>query len=173
VYLARIWTHNEAGGVLKLQASAGQYTDIDGPHRRIRMGELEIGRIAQSRRSHWSNEVPHDPNHSDGAWAEREGAVAFAGYPLVVENRTLGVLAIYARQPLSADVVSNLASPAERVECFIDRRQAEDGRMGTRREITASPENISDAFVRFDGDWRIVYANSEAERITRLPPVSG
>jgi len=35
---ARIWTLNDAEGMLELQASAGLYTNLDGPHGRVAMG---------------------------------------------------------------------------------------------------------------------------------------
>src|SRR5262249_6232310 len=47
---ARVWTLNEAENVLELQASAGMYTHTDGPHSRVPVGRLKIGRIAQERR---------------------------------------------------------------------------------------------------------------------------
>ena len=81
---ARIWTLDEAAGVLELRASAGLYTHLDGPHGRVRVGEYKIGRIAESRQPHLTNAVPDDPNVSDPEWASREGMVAFAGYPLAV-----------------------------------------------------------------------------------------
>ncbi|MEO9124650.1 MAG: PAS domain S-box protein, partial [Microcoleus sp.] len=43
---ARIWTLNEQGNVLELQASGGMYTHIDGAHSRIAVGEFKIGLIA-------------------------------------------------------------------------------------------------------------------------------
>ena len=45
---ARIWTLDEAGLVLELQASAGMYTHIDGLHSRVPLGKYKIGRIARS-----------------------------------------------------------------------------------------------------------------------------
>lgn len=49
VAFARVWTLDEAGGVLVLQASAGRYTHLDGPHSRVKVGEFKIGRIAAGR----------------------------------------------------------------------------------------------------------------------------
>src|SRR5215218_6822592 len=57
---ARVWTLNEED-VLELQASAGMYTHIDGPHSRVPVGELKIGFIAQERLPHLTNTVTSDP----------------------------------------------------------------------------------------------------------------
>ena len=42
----------------------------------------------------------HDARISDPDWARREGMVAFAGYPLVVEEHLVGVLGLFARHAL-------------------------------------------------------------------------
>lgn len=51
--------------VLELQASAGLYTHIDGPHSRVPVGRFKIGLIAEERRAHLTNDVAHDPRVSD------------------------------------------------------------------------------------------------------------
>ena len=79
---ARIWTLNPQEDVLELQASAGLYTHLDGPHSRVPVGKYKIGLIAQERKPHLTNAVVGDPRVSDQEWARREGMVAFAGYPL-------------------------------------------------------------------------------------------
>ncbi len=124
--LARIWTVNEGEQVLELRASAGLYTHLNGPHGRVKVGEFKIGRIAAERRRRLTNDVRHDPDISDPAWAEREGMVAFAGYPLLVEGRVLGVVALFARRPLTDTVVSDLGTLAEGLAQYLDRKRAEE-----------------------------------------------
>ena len=119
--VARIWTLNERDGVLELQASAGLYTHLNGPHGKVPVGQLKIGRIAQDRKPHLTNSVIGDPEVSDQEWARREGMVAFAGYPLIVDDRVVGVMALFARHPLSDAVISVLASVADHVALGIAR----------------------------------------------------
>jgi PAS domain S-box-containing protein len=120
---ARIWCLPPGDDVLHLQASAGMYTHLDGPHAHIPVGRLKIGRIAQARRPVLTNEVQTDPCISDPAWAMREGMIAFAGFPLVVKDRTLGVLAMFSRRPLSAAVLQALESVAGVIALGIARKQ--------------------------------------------------
>ena len=60
----------------------------------------------------WQRHFQGDPSISDPSWARREGMVAFAGYPLVVKDRLLGVLAMFSQRPLSEAVVQTLGSVA-------------------------------------------------------------
>jgi two-component system, sensor histidine kinase and response regulator len=122
---ARIWWLPPGKDVLELQASAGRYTHLDGPHARIAVGQLKIGRIAQERRPLLTNEVQGDPSISDPSWARREGMIAFAGYPLLVKDRLLGVLAMFSQRPLSEAVVQTLGSVAGVIALGIERKQQE------------------------------------------------
>ncbi len=123
---ARVWVLNGADDVLELRASAGRYTHLDGAHSRVPVGMFKIGLIAEERRPHLTNDVPNDPRVSDPEWARREGMVAFAGYPLTVEDRLVGVLAMFARHTLGEETLAMLASVAHMIATGIARKQADD-----------------------------------------------
>lgn len=123
---ARIWLFNEPENVLELEASAGLYTHLDGPHARVPVGKFKIGLIAQERTPHLSNDVPHDPRVSNPDWARKEGMVSFAGYPLLVQSRLVGVAALFARHRLSEDTLDALSSAADILAQGIRRRRAEE-----------------------------------------------
>ena len=122
---ARVWTVNEKDQVLELQASAGLYTHIDGGHARVPMGKFKIGRIAENGEPHLTNTVLEDSWVGDPEWARREGMVSFAGYPLKVEEKVLGVAAAFARQPLSDATLQAFASVSHSIAQFIERKRAE------------------------------------------------
>jgi PAS domain S-box-containing protein len=125
VAFARIWTLNAATQTLELQSSAGCYTHLDGPHSRVKVGQYKIGLIAQEKKPLLTNSVQSDPRVSDQAWAAREGIVAFAGYPLLIEDRVLGVLAMFARRPLGNEVLKTLGSIADSLALGIERKRAQ------------------------------------------------
>ncbi len=125
VAFVRVWTLNEATQTLELQASAGCYTHLDGPHSRVRVGQYKIGLIAQEKKPHLTNRVQSDPRVSDKEWAAREGMVAFAGYPLLLEDRVLGVLAMFARNPLADDISEALRSVADSLALGIERKRSQ------------------------------------------------
>jgi light-regulated signal transduction histidine kinase (bacteriophytochrome) len=51
---------------------------------------------------------------------------AFAGHPLTVEGRVVGVLAMFARRPLTEEILNALASAADGIAQCIERKRAED-----------------------------------------------
>ncbi|MGD9646581.1 MAG: response regulator [Pirellulales bacterium] len=125
--VARVWTLDSNEQVLELQASAGLYTHLDGAHSRIAVGEMKIGQIAAQRQPHVTNSVLVDSRVSDRQWASREGMVAFAGYPLIVGGRLMGVMAMFSRSALPASTIEVLSVIADTVALGIERFEAERG----------------------------------------------
>jgi len=123
---ARIWAYNEVEKMLELQASAGLYTSIDGSYSRVTMGESKVGIIAQERQPQISNAILSDPHIVDHDWAKKTGMVAFAGYPLVFADRLVGVMAMFAGEPLSEFTLNALASVADQIALGIQRQRAEE-----------------------------------------------
>ena len=120
---ACIWTLRGDEPALELQTTAG--AEGDPCHARVRIGETVVGRIAQQRAPWHNNDLPGDPRFSDWAWASRHGVVAFAGYPLLVEDRLVGVMALYSRHAFSALEIDGLGSIAHSIAVGIRRKLAE------------------------------------------------
>jgi PAS domain S-box-containing protein len=123
---AGIWTLHDAEQGLELQASAGLDTYPDGVHSRVPVGRSAIGLIAQERRPHLTNAVIGDPRIPHQAWAKRERLVAFAGYPLLRAERLIGVIALFARRPLTAMTVQAMAPTAHMLALGIERQWNEE-----------------------------------------------
>ena len=85
---------------LQLVASAGLSDRIDGGYRRVPIGALKIGQIAQSHQPVCSNDLLGDPRITDKHWVRRESLKSFAGYPLGFRSEVFGVLAMFARRAL-------------------------------------------------------------------------
>lgn len=122
---ARIWLFDPIENMLELQASAGLYTHLDGEHARVPINQSKISLIAQERQAHLTNDALNDPGVTDKAWAKREGMVAFAGYPLLIEDKLVGVIAMFARHPLSDLTVQALGIITNSIALAVENRQTE------------------------------------------------
>ncbi|MES1166196.1 MAG: PAS domain S-box protein [Verrucomicrobiota bacterium] len=142
VSFARVWLVDDAGQTLELNASAGKYTHIDGAHARVPVGALKIGRIAAERQPHLTNDVLSDPWVGDPAWAKREGMVAFAGYPLVVNDRLVGVMATFATEALPDDTLVALGSVGDAIAQGVERRKAELALEERARDLARSNADL-------------------------------
>lgn len=122
---ARIWTLDAGADELVLRASAGLYTHLDGEHSRIRVGEYKIGAIAQEQVPVLTNSVIGDTRVHNQEWARETGIIAFAGYPLIVDQRTVGVMALFAKRKVTDATADALASIASSVSLGIERKTIE------------------------------------------------
>lgn len=120
----RIWILNPDTHVLELQASAGLYTHLNGPHSRIPVGHLKIGEIAAEKKPQLTNAVIGDSRIPEQEWAKREGLVAFAGYPLVRNQDVVGVMALFSRHMLTHMTLDSLKIVTDRISMAIERHQA-------------------------------------------------
>lgn len=131
--LARIWVLEPNSTELHLKASAGLYTHLDGQHSQIKVGQYKIGRIAESREPHLSNDISIDPEISNPEWAMKEQIVSFAGYPLVVDDRVVGVAGMFAKKPLSKATIEALEFISVGIAVGIDRKQKEKDVKGKKQ----------------------------------------
>ena len=160
---ARIWTLNSDENCLELRASAGLYTHLDGPHSRVPVGKFKIGLIAQERKPHLTNAVVGDPRVSDQNWAQREGMIAFAGYPLVVDDRLVGVVAMFAKRELSNTTLDAMASVANEIAVGIERKFAEQKLRASEARTRAVLETALDCIIMMDHEGNVVEFNRAAE----------
>lgn len=156
---ARIWTLNEQTQVLELQASAGLYTHLDGPHSRVPVGKYKIGLIAQERKPHLTNTVIGDLQVSDQSWAVREGMVAFAGHPLIVDARVVGVMAMFSRHPFSDAAIKALAAIADGVGLGIERKRVDEALRESERFAKATVDALSAHIAILDEAGTIIAVN--------------
>jgi PAS domain S-box-containing protein len=162
---ARIWTLNADNVVLELQASAGMYTHLDGQHSKIDVGMLKVGKLAKDGLPQMTNDLLNDANIEDKDWARREKLVAFAGYPLLVEGRLVGVMALFSKRRLANDTIEILGSVADSIAQGIMRKRAEEKVI----EQAALLDKSQDAIMVIDLSGRITYWNKSAERLYGWP----
>jgi PAS domain S-box-containing protein len=161
---ARIWTLENTGDQLVLQASAGLYTHTDGPHGRIRVGQLKIGRIAQDREPHLTNDVTGDPSVSDQDWARREGMVAFAGYPLEIDGQLVGVMAMFARHALTGIALEAMRTVASGIALGIERKRAEEELRESEERVRLLLDSTSEGIYGIDVEGRCTFCNPACVR---------
>ena len=167
---ARIWTLSRDGRMLELRASAGLYTHLNGAHSRIPIGQLKIGTIAREQKHVLTNDIINDPRISDKTWAANEGMSSFAGYPLLVGTRTLGVVAMFSRKPLTTGTAEALASIADLIAHGIERKHAEDKLRASERDLSLIIETIPGLVWCAAPDGELNYLNQRLLDYTGTTP---
>ncbi len=162
---ASIWTLAEKEDVLELQGSAWARRPLFGPDARVPVGEFRIGAIARDRQPALLDLSTGQEREDDKDWARREGMVAFAGYPLIVEGRLLGVMAMFGTRLLTESALDALASVADEIALGIDRARASQALRASEALTRAVVDNMMDALIIVDEKSVIRAMNPAAARI--------
>jgi len=126
--VARIWTVDTVAESLELCASAGIETELDAGHAMLTFSEHKIGTIAEDGVPYLTNDVATDLHVGRHDWVAREQIVAFAGYPLRIEDRIVGVMAMYSRRKLDHDTLNGLSAIADALALGIASKTADEAR---------------------------------------------
>jgi PAS domain S-box-containing protein len=159
----RIWTLGPDASILELRASAGLNTRLAGEQSRVPVGQFEIGLVAADRKAHVTNDVSSDARIGDPEWARREGLVSFAGYPLLVDDRIVGVMAMFARRPLEVDTLDALEAVAKTASLGIERLRAETATRASEEYYRFLANSIPDQVWTATPNGALEYVN---DRVT-------
>ncbi|MDQ3367269.1 MAG: GAF domain-containing protein [Myxococcota bacterium] len=124
--LTRIWTVDHDDQTLHLCGAAGLETGD--PVLPLKLGEQKVGQIAEDGEPYLTNDVITDLHVGRSEWVKRERIVAFAGYPLRIQDRIVGVMTLYSRRAIDHDMLNSLSSIADALALGIDRKTADAAR---------------------------------------------
>jgi len=152
--LAQVWIYDSAQGVLEPRAHAGPVFDkigssVDIPVPVLNMEELVAGKPVLVA-------VPGpDQTLTNQAWARGQGLTAFAALPMLLEDRLIGLLSLYSREPLTETVLQELNSVANGIALCIQRKQAEDALDASEGRYRSVVANIKEVIFQMNefGYW--------------------
>lgn len=105
---ARIWLVNRDRTALRLVASSGLYTRLDGSFAHVPMGAFKVGKIAQHCIPFLSNCLADEEWVKDREWAIDNSIQGFAGLPLMVKDQAIGVLAVFSHAQMAPEFLEAL-----------------------------------------------------------------
>jgi signal transduction histidine kinase len=120
----RVWTLDEREEALDMEAGAGVCAPFDERNARVCVGHSTIGSIAQARKPLVTSTLAVQLAPEE--WPANEHLVAFAAYPLLVDSKLVGVLAMFAPRDFSSSALDAMAAVADAIALGIDRKRSED-----------------------------------------------
>ena len=105
---AQVWLLEASDGALWRRVSHHTTENPPPVPGRVERGMSEIGQVAELRVPIVTNDPANHRQVALNPWMTEEGIQAFAGFPLVVSDQLLGVLAVYHRRPLDRNTIELL-----------------------------------------------------------------
>ncbi|MGB3265124.1 MAG: PAS domain S-box protein, partial [Microcoleus sp.] len=184
---AEIWTFNSQYNILELQAVSGIYSRTGD---RASFIATKVNSIAQQQQPQFDcgfelNNFgsPEEESGEFTAAENSEAAIAnssqnpigspivqqfftLAGYPLIVEEKLVGVMVIISRQPLNSPFKETLASVADVIALGIERKRAEADLKSARGFLNSVVENLPvGVFAKDASSLKFVLWNKAGETI--------
>lgn len=159
----RIWMLDRSGNSLRLDGVWEGDSRLETKPDRIPVGEQRIGQIAATLQPRVIDDVSLDSGRDPTEWPEPEGLLAFAGFPLVVDGRMLGVLATAAAKPFDDESLQILRSAADDVTAAVVRKKAEEHVRSSEARKAAILQSALDAIITIDHEGRVLEFNPAAE----------
>ncbi|HZQ45426.1 MAG TPA: PAS domain S-box protein, partial [Verrucomicrobiae bacterium] len=154
VHLAQIWILDPGDRMLHLKASAGAISDVDSqanPFTKLNPDKNLIG----DGKPLLVNKVVNDPRVPCQEWVKREGIVAYAGYPLRLENRLIGLMSIFSHTRLSPAVIQEMGSVANGIALSIERKRSEEALDASEVKYRSVVESLKEVVFQINefGHW--------------------
>jgi PAS domain S-box-containing protein len=159
----RVWMLDRAGSFLRLDGVWEGDSRLERKPARVPVGEQRIGQIAATQQPRVIDDISQDPGRDPTEWPEPEGLRAFAGFPLVIDGRILGVLATAAATPFKEESLDMLRSAADDVTAAVIRKKAEEHVRSSEVRKAAILQSALDAIITIDHEGRVLEFNPAAE----------
>lgn len=194
-YVCEFWTRQEAG-LRCVEFRCPADPDRTGELRRIfdertfAPGEGLVGRVFESGELEWIEDAAASGRFARAEEAKQLGLQSCYGVPVNLPDETIGVMTLFAREPLDASTSSEAALQriAFQIGEFRRRAQAEEARLASEARFRSVVDRAPIPVTVHDADDRLVLANrafmeatglslEEAQRAgypgTRLKPEPG
>jgi two-component system, cell cycle sensor histidine kinase and response regulator CckA len=162
--LARIWIFDAHETSFKIVSSAGPASSPDPKRQQLKIHldpvELASGKplFIQPLRG---NMLVCDPE-----WVERERLVAYAGYPLILENRLVGLVSLFSQVELKEAIFQEMASVANGIALCIERKRSAEALDASEFKYRSVVENIKEVIFQVDGHCALAFLNPAWTGIT-------
>lgn len=157
--LVRIWTLDAAPDILKLQASAGMSTEVDVSHIQMSVAEFMSSRVSKTRKRHISDAMVQDALSDYKEWAEKKGLAEFVGYPLILEEKLVGVIMLVFSRHIDDVTIQTLIALSGKIALCIERKLIESTLFDSDHVFSTLEDHSPYLIARYDKEFSYIYIN--------------
>jgi PAS domain S-box-containing protein len=125
------------------------------------------GRVWQSGKPFWINEITKDDNFPRIAVAAKEGVRSAFGFPILLGGEVYGIIEFFSSEPreLDREMRETMLTIGSQISQLIERRRAEEATRESETRFRTLAETASDAIITIDEESRILFVNQAVEEV--------
>src|SRR5262249_15534496 len=152
--LAQIFTFDNRKRAFEPRAAAGITFDKKPTATELPRVKLEIAPLSEGQPV-LIKQAANDERVSDQEWVRREGIVSYAAYPLMLEDKLVGLMSIFTSQSLTEQIHQEMSSVANGISLCIERKRSEEALDASEVRYRSVVENIKEVIFQMDefGHW--------------------
>ncbi len=152
--LAQIWVYDPDKRALEPRASAGPVFEAAGSALDLPALPVTIDELGQGRPI-LIKALAGDARMADQDWVARENVTSYAGCPLMLENRLVGLMSLFSRQALAEATLQEMGSVANGIALCIERKRSEEALDASEDKYRSVVENIREVIFQMNefGYW--------------------
>jgi PAS domain S-box-containing protein len=150
--VAQIFTFDSRKRVFDVKATAG----MEGQPgiREVPKVLLDFDALAQGKPV-LIKQLLHDARVPDQDRLVRDGIVSYAAFPLILEEKLVGLMSMFSTQPLNEQITQEMGSVANGISLCIERKRSEEALDASEVKYRSVVENIKEVIFQMDefGHW--------------------
>jgi PAS domain S-box-containing protein len=152
--LAQILSFESRGKTFEALATAGPLLERREFRGRAPEVLLDVGALGEGKPA-LIKQLQNDPRVPEQELVKREGLVSYAAYPLVLEDKLVGLMAIFTQLPLTDQISLEMGSVAHGIALCIERKRSEEALGISEFKYRSVVESIKEVIFQLDefGNW--------------------
>ncbi|HLH52559.1 MAG TPA: ATP-binding protein, partial [Verrucomicrobiae bacterium] len=100
-------------------------------------------------------QVATDERMTDPGWAARHNVTSFAAYPLILEDKLVGLMSVFTCHPLTEHILQEIASVANGISLCIEQKRSAEALDASEVKYRSMVENIKEVIFQMNefGHW--------------------
>ena len=152
--VAQISTFDGASAEFNLLAMTGPLIDGGNAPEKLPTARFDIAGLSEGKPMVIKHAL-NDPRLSDQDRLRQKGVVSYAAYPLVVEEKLVGLMSVFSQQAITEQITLEMGSVAHGLALCIEQKRSEHALGVSESKYRTVVESIKEVIFQLDefGNW--------------------
>lgn len=152
--VAQLWTFDARERVFQPRANAGPLTEQQMATQPVPALKLNLEALARGE-SLVIKQLANDERMADQNWVSRHNVVSFAAYPLILEDKLVGLMSLFTCHPLTEHILQEMGSVANGISLCIEQKRSAEALDASEVKYRSMVENIKEVIFQMNefGHW--------------------